>query len=109
MKFEGWLEIGGLALIVGCEKPENSWVIGKIVTIEVFNNLGDDITWLFPTARFVQETYPDMVVCSGVDSKSVTSHGQAILPNHLRINKKYLMPLPPLEEEELQKEKELEY
>ncbi|AMR57502.1 hypothetical protein vB_PsyM_KIL4_0100 [Pseudomonas phage vB_PsyM_KIL4] len=111
MKFEGKLEIGGLAMIIGCTKPENNWIIGKIVKIEMFTSVGDNLTWLYPSAAAtgtVIEDTPEIAICSGLSTNNTTNMGHPILKNHIKIGKKYLMPLPPLEEEELVEERELE-
>lgn len=111
MKFEGKLEVGMLAMIINTRHEGNKSLIGSIVTVERMPARGEDITDLFPTAtNIIREAHPDIVVCSGVTALAPTtsSCGNVIRNGYVRISRKNLMPLPPLEEEEVQKERELE-
>lgn len=111
MKFDGKLEIGMLAMIINTRHEANRSLIGKIVTIEEIPAIGDDVSHLFPTAtNVIRENHPDIVICSGASAPypSVTSRGDAVREGYVRLASKNLMPLPPLDEEEFAKERELE-
>ena len=45
------LEIGMPAMIIGCKRPENSYLIGTVVKVEAFWNKGDDITSFYIGAK----------------------------------------------------------
>lgn len=106
------LEVGMLAMIIGCSKEANRPVIGSIVTIEALTVVGENYSEFFEEPKGpVVETVAGMVFCSGVTAPVRGSVGDGTLMKHniVRLKREYLMPVPPLEEEELQKEKELEY
>lgn len=109
---EGKLEIGQLAMIIGCRHPENSWVIGNMVTVEAILSAGSKMPaqymadWMRDRIESGKALWPDLpedrVIVSGVNTSDL--HGK----NYASFNPKHLMPLPPLPEEELAKDKELE-
>lgn len=108
------LKVGDSALIIGCALPENSPIIGKVVTVEEFVSKGDNIIQYYDVKdeylRVVNEAFGDMVVCSGVTAinKSGSSCGRAIIKdNYIRLQRRFLMPLPKLPEEEIVKDEEL--
>lgn len=111
MKFEGKLEIGGLAMIIGCSKPDNSWVIGSVVTVEAILEKGDSSEQWYdlPEGKRIAPVPHPVVVVSGckITGKSMSQEifmrdGHAFFKPH------NLMPLPPLDEKELEEERELE-
>lgn len=106
------LEVGMLALIIGCSKEANRPIIGSIVRIEAMPVIGDDCTEFFEHSHYkIVEGNVGRVFCSGVNppQRGSTKSGILMKEGITRLKREHLMPFPPLEEEELQKEKELEY
>lgn len=109
--FNNKLEVGMQALVIGCSKPENLYVIGSVVTVEAILPKGSEMPKQFMSqlARDLIEsgknTWPplekDRIVVSGVHTSDL------IELNHATFEPKYLMPIPPLKE--LEREKELSY
>jgi carbonic anhydrase/acetyltransferase-like protein (isoleucine patch superfamily) len=111
MKFEGKLEIGGLAMIIGTAKAENRWLIGGIVTVEAILAKGADIgVWYLTPPNAIMGKLPEnLVVVSDCKKTGVSLSGLIpMLEGHCCFAPQYLMPLSPLEEEQLAKDKELE-
>lgn len=109
--FNDKLEVGQLAMIIGCSKPENRSIIGKVVTVEAITSTGDDCSEFFEECRKrLIESKSGMAFCSGVTApvKAFASDGTPLLDGITRLKLKYLMPIPKLKESEIQKEKELE-
>lgn len=110
--FDSGLDIGVKAIVIGCLQPQNTHVIGSMVTVEAILLVGDEmpIQYMSEFARDIIErglgVWPklteDKVIVSGVN----TSH--LLADNHASFNPKHLMPIKPLPEEEITKEKELE-
>lgn len=102
-QFNNQLQVGQLAMIINTTQPENAELIGKIVTIEMLPNKGDDISMFFDRNHSkVIEREDGRAFCSGVSPpKNVTlEDGTPLIDNHVRIKREYLMPLPPLPEED---------
>lgn len=115
MKFEGKLEIGQPAMIINTFKPENRHLIGTVVTVEAFWVRGQNVTSFFVGAPaspgvVVGSGHPEhLVVVSGSKVTGKTRDGTHFMePGWTNIEHKFLMPLPPLDELEIQKERELE-
>ncbi|QPB10524.1 hypothetical protein QGX23_gp128 [Pseudomonas phage PN09] len=112
--FNNRLEVGMLAMIIGCSQPENSSIIGKIVTVECLTQVGDNVRPFYEggadPSKPVVERSAGMVFATGVDApkRDPLSDNSYLARNTVRLRSQFLMPLPPLPEEELQKEKELE-
>lgn len=107
--FSNKLEVGMQAMIINTTKPENKSLIGKIIRIEAILEVGDDISEFYLHKGKVIENYPIWVICSGVSAPvpCTSANGAIMIPNHARFKKEHLMPIPPLEEKEQQKEVEL--
>lgn len=95
------LKVGMLAMIIGCRQPENrETLIGKVVTIEALPNLGDNIVEFYNGEHTViRENHPDVAICYGAQGKTrqSTKDGLSTLNDNIaRIDRKNLMPLPPL-------------
>jgi hypothetical protein len=111
--FNNQLEVGQPAMIINTRLPENRYLVGGIVTVEEFVSVGDDISKYYELSggdTFNPNRHPDIVVvsCCKLTGKS-TSGSVSMLPGYALFGRKNLMPLPPLEEKEIQKEKELEF
>lgn len=103
--FNSKIEPGMQAMIIGTRLPENSHLIGRIVVVEALTQVGVGIP-----NQFIDKEFFDEVV-SKVEGAVAYMSGlkvRGMETDYMHIAQKYLMPLPPLEEEELQKEKELE-
>lgn len=93
--FNPELKVGMPAMVIGCAKPENRHVIGKMVTVEALFKQGDKVPAEFlsihagPTQAFLS----DVAIVSGIHVN------RALIENHAVINVKYLMPLPPLDDD----------
>lgn len=105
--FNPELKIGMQAMIIGVRNPDNAWAIGKLVVIEAFVEVGECLPPEF-TAQGFASTHKNpekMAIVSGVHTHYL------VIENHANINIKYLMPLPPLDDdviiEATQKPKEL--
>lgn len=113
--FNNKLEVGQLALIIGTAKPENSYLIGTTVKVECFWHEGQEVTEFYQNAKeagwtiLVPADHRAQVVVSGCGYTGKTSNGQfSMKDGWTNFRGQYLMPLPPLPEEELAKDKELE-
>lgn len=102
--FNDKIEVGMQAMIIGTRFPENSHLIGKIVVVECLTHKGE----IMPQQFVVQdlEGLESKIEGAIVFSQDIKLKGMH--PGYSHINRKYLMPLPPLKESERQKEKELE-
>lgn len=102
--FNDRIEVGMLVMIIGTRFPENARLIGKIVTVEMLTHVGSEI--------------PKELILGDLEGVKSRIEGAIVLsqdigltgmkPGYSHLNRKYLMPLPPLKELEQQKEKELE-
>jgi hypothetical protein len=98
--FNSMLDVGMKAMIIGVRLPENSHLIGKVVTVECFLKGGE----LIP-AEFVEKFGSvkvwdkpcNYVVVSGLSCKK--EHWRT---GYRMLDPKNLMPLPPLEDDEFQ-------
>lgn len=95
------LKVGMLAMIIGCSQPENrETLIGKVVTIEALPDVGDNIVEFYDGERTViRENRLSIAICYGAQGKIKlgTKDGLSTLKdNFTRIDRKNLMPLPPL-------------
>lgn len=103
-QFNNQLQVGQLAMIINTTKPENSELIGKIVTIEMLPALGEEVSHFYHVrkGRVVVEGDGNRAFCSGQTPphNAPLSDGTPMIDNHVRLKREYLMPLPPLPEEE---------
>lgn len=108
--FNDKLEVGQPAMIINTRLPENSWLIGSVVTVEGFIEVGDDISHLFKLPDdTLGTTKLKSVLVSGCKLTGKTVSGEFQMKNgYALFNSKNLMPIPKLKESEIQKEKELE-
>lgn len=88
--YKGNLRVGGDALIIGCSFPENSYMIGSMVTVEYIKDVGDEIPEHFKAKEGTWDYYPGERLV--VVSSPVHSH-PAFISNHLGIMAKFLMPM----------------
>lgn len=90
--FSGKLEVGQMAMVVGCRDPRNSHVIGKIVTIEGLCDIGPvPPEWYNPV--FEKDTDINLALVTGLGSRG--GHRE----NCSTIQQRHLMPLPPLDDD----------
>lgn len=113
--FDNRLEVGQLAVIINTAFPENRHLIGTVVKVEAFWQQGQDVTEFFPEAIgsgftiIAQVGTIAMVVVSGCNYTARTGdHKFSMKSGWTNFNRANLMPLPPLDETETQKEKELD-
>lgn len=111
--FNNQLEIGKPAMIINTRLPENLFLVGGIVTVEEFASVGSDVSKYFDLSNgstMNKNKHPNLVVVSGCKLTGKSEGGNiSMLPSYALFSAKNLMPLPPLEEKEIQKEKELEF
>lgn len=111
--FGGKLEVGQPAMVIKTRLPENSWLIGSIVTVERFVQTGENLKSIFIMPDDVAlglMQHQSCVLVSGSKKTGKTSDGNySMKEGHCLFNAGNLMPLPPLDEKEIQKEKELEF
>lgn len=103
---QGKLEIGMPAMIIGTGSPENSWLIGSVVTVEGFWKMGQDVTDVYLGVReagLTVEVGPKCiayVLVSGCKRTGKTKSGDfKMRPGFANIQEKNLMPLPPLDDD----------
>jgi hypothetical protein len=97
--FNSKLEVGMQAMIIGCKQSKNSWVIGKMVTIEALHQKGESVPDQFLTEECkaaTSERHPFLSACAIVRGIHVNN---VIIEDHAVINQVYLMPLPPLDDD----------
>lgn len=102
--FNTELKIGMQAMIVGCTHPENTHLIGKMVTVEAFVEAGQLIPRQYTTIDVGADSscsYQRSIV-SGVNTTRI------LIANHASLNSKHLMPLPPLDDENFEESKSIE-
>jgi hypothetical protein len=109
--FNNKLEIGQPAMIIGCQREANRKWIGTIVTVEEFIEKGHNVTEHYVDPHKQVVTMQSAVRVSGYKGQPFIEcvpvvYAKAGVGFFDAFN---LMPLPPLEEEELEKEKELCY
>ena len=103
---QGKLEIGMPALIIGVGAPENSWLIGSVVTVEGFWKVGQDVTDVYLGVReaghsiVVREKCIGLVLVSGCKRTGRTqTENFCMSPGFANLQEKNLMPLPPLDDD----------
>jgi hypothetical protein len=111
--FNNKLEIGQPAMIINTRLPENRYLVGGVVTVEEFVSVGDDISKYYELSggsTLNPNKHPGIVVVSGCKLTGKSANGSvSMIPGYALFGAKNLMPLPPLGEKEIQKEKELEF
>lgn len=106
--FNNRLEVGMLAMVIGCTNPD---YIGSIVTVEEFVKAGLSMNQHFEGTyrQGVRVVAPvDCVRVSGFSGGATTAEGYNSKPGVGFFYHQHLMPLPPLGDEQLQKETEKE-
>lgn len=88
------LQVGQQAIIIGCHNPENSGCIGKVVTIVDFVNKGEPLPDFYMQIENVDKFAAKVNLAVITDSGAAPDN--VMIENHIFINVKYLMPLPPL-------------
>lgn len=103
---QGKLEIGMPALIIGVGAPENSWVIGSVVTVEGFWKVGQDVSDAYIGVKesgssvVVGNKCVALVLVSGCKRTGRTMSGEFYMPaGFANLQEKNLMPLPPLDDD----------
>lgn len=111
--FNNMLAVGMKAMVINTFQECNRHLIGKVVTIEALPDKGDDVSMYFdvPENVVVRANYVSPVaITSGIDAQasSKDSNGNSIKYGFADFKREYLMPLPPLNEKEIETEKQLE-
>lgn len=107
--FNNKLEVGQLAMIIGCRKESTRQYIGTVVTVEEFIDRHQEVTMHYDNPPHRVQTSAEVVRVSGYQGRSQTDNGVVAKVGVGFFSAENLMPLPPLEEKEIAKEKELEY
>lgn len=107
----GKLEVGQPAMIINTRLPELSWLIGSVVMVEACMKAGENASrfYVLPHNVALADSPTDSVYVSGCKITGATKNKK--YPMHKGFacfDPKNLMPLPPLEEKQLAKNKELE-
>lgn len=102
--FNNKIEVGMQAMIIGTRQERHACYIGKIVTVEYLTERRGEIPVQYLLEEFVPVTSSIQGAVVFLEEISI----EGMQPGYSHINRKYLMPLPPLKESERQKEKELE-
>lgn len=104
-RFNNKIEPGQPAMIIKTRQPENSYLIGRIVVVEALTQTGGTIP-----EQYVDKSQYETVNCKveGAIAASTGFKMNGIAEGYMHIAQVHLMPLPPLPEEELAKDKELE-
>lgn len=91
------LQIGQPAIIIGCYNPSNSWIIGRVVTVVELISAGEKLSdEYFNGGNPFDITAPvNLAMVTGVNTEL------CIIDNHALIQQKYLMPIPPLDDDVL--------
>lgn len=103
--FNNKIQVNQLAMIIRTRMPEYSYLIGQVVMVEAITHTGG----LIPD-QFVDKNKYDEID-SKVEGAVASLAGfkmNGIVEGYMHIAQKNLMPLPPLDEKELAKDKELE-
>lgn len=93
--FNPELKVGMQAMIVGTRLPEHSHHIGKIVTIEDLADAGEVKDAWFTPNHYNTTLSVSLALISGI-GKTVGING-----NMSTIQQKNLMPLPPLDDDDM--------
>ncbi len=98
--FNPELKVGMQAMVIGCKQPKNSWIIGKVVTIEALCVIGESVPDEFRSA-LAQQTPPESRGKFVIDVAIVSGYhtNPSMAENHGISDRKYLMPLPPLDDD----------
>lgn len=101
--FNPELKVGMLAMIIGCSKPENTYLIGTMVTVEAIMEMGET----FPD-QYLSQKAKDALVQGRIKwtpfkrqtilVSGVNTHW-TVKENHASFNPIHLMPLPPLDDD----------
>lgn len=98
--FNSELKVGMQAMVIGCKHPENSWIIGRVVTIEALFVIGESVPYEFrsPLGKL---TPPERRGKFAVDVAIVSGYhtNPYMAENHGISDRKYLMPFPPLDDD----------
>lgn len=97
--FNPELKIGMQAMIIGCKQPKNTWVIGKMVTIESLHVVGEQVPDQYLSDSFKENQQSKGSFTVNVAIVSGVHTNESLLENHAVINQAYLMPLPPLDDD----------
>lgn len=94
------LKVGMLAMIIGCKQPRNSWIIGRIVTVEALFRIGECVPEQYRSEFGIQHD-PEVRGAFKVDVAIVSGYNVSplIIDNHGVIGQRHLMPLPPLDDD----------
>lgn len=100
------LKVGMPAMIIGCRHPENSYLIGTVVMIEEIWEPGMDVTrWYIGAAEnrcriTVKDTTLANILVSECKRTAHDATQTFSMPNgYANLSPKYLMPLPPLDDD----------
>jgi len=110
--FNNKLEIGQPAMIINTAKEINRSLIGKVVIVEALTSAGEEVSEFFDAEnKRIVEVADGMAFCSGVNppERIKCEDGTLMKLGVTRFRISNLMPLPPLGDKEIQKEKELEF
>ena len=104
--FNNELDVGMKAIIIGTRLPENSHLIGRVVTVEAILGPGEGDKRFLREGQIMKVASGRIIaMCSGAGGHEQSR--KRYIDNHLALDTKNLMPLPPLEELEQQKEQGL--
>lgn len=103
-KFEGKLEVGGLAIVIGCRWSENSWAIGKVVELHAATPVGGRVSCKYTRNR---KSFHNQLDSDGWVIYIDGHRGSLMNDGFALIESKYLMPIPPLSDNELETEQEI--
>jgi hypothetical protein len=91
--FNPELKVGMQAMIVGVAMPENAGHIGKMVTIAALCDIGESVQEWYDDNYNVLPLKYAMAIITGIGTGPHHKVGYAT------IQQKYLMPLPPLDDD----------
>lgn len=100
--FNDKIEVGMQAMIIGTRFPENSHLIGKIVTVEALYEEGEQLGHLFYPITEVKAGH--ILAHISAEGLYLEMNGSSLPSNESLLQPKYLMPLPPLKEKSKEKE-----
>lgn len=94
------LKVGMPAMIIGCKYPRNSWIIGRVVTIEALFRVGECVPDQY-RSEFAKEFPCESRGSFKVDVAIVSGYNVSpfLIENHGVIGQRHLMPLPPLDDD----------
>lgn len=91
--FNTELKVGMQAMIIGVALPENAGYVGKMVTIEALLDVGESVQQWYDEGYSVTPLKYAMAIITGLGT------GKHHKPGYATIQQKYLMPLPPLDDD----------